>query len=102
MDGCTVTGPKNVAPVFGMAYNATIEGITVKNITVRQTGEKRASGLVANAVKGMTIKNNHVENVDVIGTSDLGELFAHAGADLVQENNTSENVSITYLLIKLR
>ena len=27
----------------------------------------------------MTIKNNHVENVVVIGTSDLGELFANAG-----------------------
>lgn len=97
MDGGTVTGPKNVAPVFGMAYNATIEGITVKNITVRQTDtdKKRASGLVANAVKGMTIKNNHVKNVDVIGTSVLGELFAHAGYDLVQENNTFENVSLT-------
>ena len=95
MDGGTVTGPKNVAPVFGMAYNATIEGITVKNITVRQTGEKRASGLVANSVgAGMIIKNNHVENVDVIGTSDLGELFGNAGAGLEQEDNTFENVSL--------
>ena len=46
---------------------------------------KRASGLVANSVGIMIIKNNRVENVNVIGTSDLGELFGNAGDGLVQE-----------------
>ena len=47
-----------------MAYNQQSKVLQLKNITVRQTGEKRASGLVANSVgAGMIIKNNRVENV---------------------------------------
>lgn len=94
MDGGTVTGPKNVAAVLGMGYKTTVENVVVKNITVNQTGEKRASALIANAVDLVTVRNNRAENVTVIGTVDVAELISHRGTNLVEENNTAVNVQL--------
>lgn len=95
LDGGYITGTKNVGAVYGMVYKTTIENVIVKNLTVEQTGEKRSAGLVANVLGGSVIKNNKVENVEVIGALDLGEIYSNLSADSNAENNTFTNVTLT-------
>lgn len=95
LDGGYITGTKNVGAVYGMVYKTTIENVIVKNLTVEQTGEKRSAGLVANVLGSSVIKNNKIENVEVIGALDLGEIYSNLSADSSAENNTFTNVTLT-------
>ena len=108
VDGCTITGCRDVGGVVGRAQAATVENNSVTNTTVTAnqqlkegTYSETSKGLYAGAVVGdlmddPVVQNNTTKDVSVTTISSTGEVTASVASQAaLQAAVGSENAQIT-------